>query len=143
MQETEEMWVWFLGLDDPLEEDMATHSTIIAWEIPWTEEPSGQQFIQLHRIEHNWSNLACTHTSTSPNQRSNPFLLHCRQILYHWATGEAQTINSMVVDIRQIYELQKTKFCPKLKFLNFSQIFENLMLHRTECEKNEQGLDDI
>jgi len=49
----------------------------------------------------------------------------------------------MVVDIRQIYELQKTKFCPKFKFLSFSQIFENLMLHRTECEKNEQGLDDI
>ena len=38
MQET---WVWSLGLEDPLEEKMATHSSILAWEIPWTEEPGG------------------------------------------------------------------------------------------------------
>ena len=38
MQET---WVRFLGWDDPLEKEMATHSSILAWEIPWTEEPDG------------------------------------------------------------------------------------------------------
>ena len=38
MQET---WVLFLGQEDPLEEVMATHSSILAWEIPWTEEPGG------------------------------------------------------------------------------------------------------
>ena len=41
MQETQEMWVWSLDWGDPLEEEMATHSSISAWEIPWTEEPSG------------------------------------------------------------------------------------------------------
>ena len=41
MQETQETWVRFLGQEDPLEEDMATHSNILAWRIPWTEEPSG------------------------------------------------------------------------------------------------------
>ena len=35
------MWVLSLGQDDPLEEDMATHSSILAWTIPWTEEPGG------------------------------------------------------------------------------------------------------
>ena len=37
--ETEEMWVRSLGQKDPLEEEMATHSSILAWEVPWTEEP--------------------------------------------------------------------------------------------------------
>ena len=41
MQETQEMWVQSLGKDDPLEEEMATHSSILAWRIPWTKEPSG------------------------------------------------------------------------------------------------------
>ena len=38
------MWVRSLGPKDPLEEDMATHSSILAWEIPWTEEPGGLQY---------------------------------------------------------------------------------------------------
>ena len=37
MQETQEMWVWVLGLKDPLEEGMVTHSNILAWRIPWTD----------------------------------------------------------------------------------------------------------
>ena len=40
MQET---WAQSLGQDDPLEEEMATHSSILAWEIPWTEEPGRLQ----------------------------------------------------------------------------------------------------
>ena len=43
IQETEETRVWSLGWENPLEEDMATHSSILAWEIPWTEEPGGLQ----------------------------------------------------------------------------------------------------
>ena len=39
MQETPEMWVWFLCWEDSLDKEMATHSSILAWEIPWTEEP--------------------------------------------------------------------------------------------------------
>ena len=41
MQGTEETWVQFLGGEDPLEEGMATHSSILAWRIPCTEEPGG------------------------------------------------------------------------------------------------------
>ena len=43
MQETQEMKVLSLGQEDPLEEEMATHSRILAWKIPWTEEPGGLQ----------------------------------------------------------------------------------------------------
>ena len=41
MQETQEMWVLSLGWEDPLEEEVVTHSGMLAWEIPWTEEPGG------------------------------------------------------------------------------------------------------
>jgi len=45
MQETKETWVRSLGQEDPLEEGTATHSSILAWRIPWTKEPSGLQSI--------------------------------------------------------------------------------------------------
>ena len=50
MQETQETWVQFLGREDPLEEGMATHSGILAWRIPWTEEPSGLQSMGSQRV---------------------------------------------------------------------------------------------
>ena len=43
MQELQETWVRSMGWEDPLEEEMATHSSILAWRIPWTEEPGGLQ----------------------------------------------------------------------------------------------------
>ena len=46
MQESQEMWIWSLGQEDPLEEDMETHSNILAWRIPRTEEPGGLQSIE-------------------------------------------------------------------------------------------------
>ena len=44
------MWVWPLGQEDPLEEEMATHSSILAWRIPWTEEPGGLQSMGSQRL---------------------------------------------------------------------------------------------
>ena len=46
-------------------EDTATHSSIFAWRIPWTEEPGGLQLIGLQRVGHDWSEWACRHTSLS------------------------------------------------------------------------------
>ena len=49
------MWetrVRFLGREDPLEKEMATHSSILAWRIPWTEEPGGLQSTGSQRVEH-------------------------------------------------------------------------------------------
>ena len=46
------MWVQSLDWEDPLEKGMATHSSILAWEIPWTKEPHGLQFMGLQRVGH-------------------------------------------------------------------------------------------
>ena len=51
-QEPQEMQFQFLGQEDLLEEEMATHSSILAWRIPWTEYPSGLQFMGSQRIGH-------------------------------------------------------------------------------------------
>ena len=48
---------WITGLEDPLEKEMATHSSILAWKISWTEEPGGLQSIGSQRVGHNWRSL--------------------------------------------------------------------------------------
>ena len=48
----QEMWVQFLGWEDPLEEVMAAHPSILAWRIPWTEEPGGLQSMGLPSVGH-------------------------------------------------------------------------------------------
>ena len=48
MQET---WVLSLGWEDPLEQEMATHSSILAWEIPWTEKPGRLQSMELEKMD--------------------------------------------------------------------------------------------
>ena len=62
-QETQEMWVWDLGWEDPLEEEMTAHSSILAWKISWTEEPGGLHSMRLQRVRHGWV-AECTHTHT-------------------------------------------------------------------------------
>ena len=52
MQETQETWVQTLGQEYPLEEEMATHSSVLAWEILWTEEPGGLQSMGSERAGH-------------------------------------------------------------------------------------------
>ena len=49
----QEIQVRSLGWEDPLEKGMATHSSLLAWEIPWTEEPGGLQSMGLQRVGHN------------------------------------------------------------------------------------------
>ena len=56
------MQVWSLGLEDPLEKNMATHSSILAWRIPWTEETGRLYSKGSQRGGHGWSNLARMHT---------------------------------------------------------------------------------
>ena len=52
MQKTSEMWVQSLGWKNPLEEGIATHSSTLAWKIPWTEEPGGLNSMGSHRVRH-------------------------------------------------------------------------------------------
>ena len=62
-----ETWIQSLGQEDPLEKEMATHSqeiathsTVLAWRISWTEEPCGLHFMGFQRVRHNWATN--THT---------------------------------------------------------------------------------
>ena len=57
MQETQ---VRFLGQEDPLEKEMAIHSTTIAWKIPWTEEPGRLQSMGSKRVGRDWSSDVCS-----------------------------------------------------------------------------------
>ena len=52
MQETQETLVQFLGQEDPLKKETATRFSILAWKVPWTEEPGGLQSIGLQRVGH-------------------------------------------------------------------------------------------
>ena len=64
MQEVQKTQVQSLGQEDPLEKEVAAHSTILAWKIPWTEEPGGLQSMGLQRIGHDWEQ---THTGKWTN----------------------------------------------------------------------------
>ena len=72
MQEPQKTRVWSLGQEAPLEEGMATHSSILAWRISWTEEPGELQSKGLQRVGQDWSNLACMHILLrNANHRGN------------------------------------------------------------------------
>ena len=64
------MQIQSLGGEDPLEEGMATHSSIVAWRMPWTEEPGGLQSIRSQRGGHNWSDWTSMQHTFSTGQWS-------------------------------------------------------------------------
>ena len=104
-----ETWVWSLCWEDPLEKGMATHSSIPAWRIPWTEEQGRLQSMGSQRVGYNWVTFTSLPSEGTffflplrifpgkntgvgchalfqgifPTQGLNPGLQHCRWILYH------------------------------------------------------------
>ena len=81
MQETKEAWAWSLGWEDALEEEMATYSCVLAWEIPGTEEPGGLQStgsweLDTAEIQHVSQTSKCykfTNVFLSTNDRTQAF----------------------------------------------------------------------
>ena len=70
MQKMQETHIQSLGKEDPLEEEMTTHYSILSQKIPWTEEPGGLRSIDLQRVGHDWWGIYIythTHTYTSKN----------------------------------------------------------------------------
>ena len=76
MQET---WVQFLGREDLLEKEMATHSSILAWKIPWTEEPGRLQSMGLQRVGHDWVTK-----HLAPPGQNNSILIKYYSIFIHF-----------------------------------------------------------
>ena len=69
MQETR---VWSLGQEASLENGMATHSSILVWRIPWTEEPGRLQFVGSQRVGHNWAITLSPSSSLEPLHIATP-----------------------------------------------------------------------
>ena len=69
MQET---WVQSLGWEDPLEKGKATHSSILAWRIPWREEPGGLQSLGSQRVRHDWVTNTCREKGKQQPQQQQP-----------------------------------------------------------------------
>ena len=67
MQEMQRTQVWYLWQEDPLEEGIATHFSVLAWRNPWTEEPGRLQSMGSPRVRHDWSTL--THTQVKRNRK--------------------------------------------------------------------------
>ena len=97
---TQETQVRSLGQEDPLQEGTATHSSILAWRIPWTEEPGGLPSMNL-RVGPEWSDWAHAHTTTN----SLFFLVLCRptaptqqvEIRVLWLGGTLALISSRIL----------------------------------------------
>ena len=87
MKDPQETRVWSLGQEGPLEEEMATCSNILAWKIPWTEEPGGLQFMGLQRVGHDWRDLLEHSLTFEPpsHHRFHPTSLGHHRVL-NWAS---------------------------------------------------------
>ena len=85
---SDQMWtclVQSLGQEDPLEKDMATHSSILAWEIPWTEGPGGLLSTGSQRVGCHWSDLACTKAQQPYRRLVMSFMKRNCYVLYQIA----------------------------------------------------------
>ena len=103
-----ETWVRSLGREDPLEKEMATHSSIHAWKIPWTKEPGGRQSMGSQRVRHDWAISLLLYLPyvldmlllTSPNI-SEPQSVECSDIIL----GDISTIRDISTTHRDLKKL--------------------------------------
>ena len=77
-----ETWVQYLGQEDPLEKGMATHSNILAWRIPWTEEPGGLQSMVSQRVRHDLEINTFTSLSLKWNQEDRAFVGGFEEVIF-------------------------------------------------------------
>ena len=119
-------WVLSLGWEDPLKKGMATHSSILAWRIPWTEETDGLQSPGLQRVRHNWTTNAFT---LSPPWVLHLILLVC--ILKNFKTHFTDSLKRENLDRLDMpqkatsvpFSSWKRKMCERGRHLIFSRQF--------------------
>ena len=87
-----EIEVQSLGRGDPLEEEMATHSSILAWRIPWTQEPGRLQSIGSQRVRHDWV------TNTPAPRATDNFLGHFLWAVLCWKSHRVEAVTSMTTN---------------------------------------------
>ena len=80
LQEPQETRVRPLGWKDPLEKGMATHSSILAWRAPWTEEPGRLRSLGSQRVRHDWSDLAHRHSIEEQRYLKRAKAAYCKMI---------------------------------------------------------------
>ena len=104
---------WSLGWDDPLKEEMAIHSSILAWKIPWTEEPAGLQSMGQQKVRQDWATTKPTCSPMSPSSMQwwntqgplPPFW--CREWWWGWERqGQGHTLEEAVKAISQCLKIK-------------------------------------
>ena len=129
MQET---WVLSLGRENPLEKEMATGSSTIAWRIPWMEEPGGLQSTGSQRVEHDWT--------TSVSLRNQLFLRFIKRTIKRHRSSEEKGIRNgyrwiqmgIVLHIG-ILTLPKILNLSSSKLLVWKQKTGNVNMSHTQC----------
>ena len=110
MQET---WVWSLSWEGPLEDGMANHSSILAWRIPWTEEPGGLQSVGSPRVRHDWATKHSTHSLEGPpHSPGSPWRLARAPFYFSRMLGQKK---KKMPNLRQIHSP-----CPQITQTIFS-----------------------
>ena len=113
----QEIQIWSLGQEDPLEKEMVTHSSILAWEIPWREEPRGLQSMGSQRLRHHWVSMFSKINGRSLGIRAT------WGVNKRWKTpGWESTLNKPPDDSIRQKSLINTRL---------GQCFSNFNVHRT------------
>ena len=103
-----ETWVWFLGQEDPLEKQIATHSSILAWRISWAKEPCRLQSMGLQRVGHDWINNTFTFHQIYfefTEITMSFFFLKSLNIVIQWITLNKTPIPGKIQHYHEIYLL--------------------------------------
>ena len=151
----QEAWIQSLSQEDPLEKETATHSSILAWEIPWTEEPGMLQSMESERVRHTWGNLACTlkvvaswwqRTPLGGNYKSwgarwrNFGQISSRKILvtwfYSWSEPEREKGPSSTNSFRILGGLQSASRC---KLIRSWTLWQQLEVRQSDSFQEKAG----
>ena len=144
VQETQEIWVRFLGGEDPLEEGTATRSSILAWRITWTEEPGGLQLMRVQGVGDDWSDCAHRHSFfvIHCSRRHSFRCKHCSKgswVSLSQGEGTLGTVEAgpSLATLDALKRL-KMKQAPVLWFSKYTAWRKRLTLHRQEVRTFEE-----
>ena len=93
VQKTQETWVQSLGREDPLEEKMTTHSSVLAWNTSWKEKPGGLQSMGSQRVWHNW----VTELASTSSFPSTSYWRDCLFLILHSFFSPLSILVSFVI----------------------------------------------